>query len=308
MFEVDVCYALNSVTNYIEKSISTVLELHQNGKKGDILVFLTGEEEVTWACERINDLKIDTLKAFPLYGTMDKEEEITTLKELKEGERKVIFSTNKAETSVTIDGVVYVLDCGYVKQSSWNPITRSESLNVVPISKASARQRAGRAGRTRAGTCYRLYTHKDHENMGAYTVPEILRLDLSSVVMRLVKITKLSAFDIGKENTSFQFLQKPESQSILYAAQKLIDLNILDADGKPNFSTPKYKIIASLPLEPNIARMVVESIHYGCTMDIIVIVSMLSGIYFLFKSYFQQCLRICILSNQKNALEISKLT
>ena len=170
-------------------------------QEGDVLLFLTGQEEIEEACKRlkreIDNLgpEIGDLKCIPLYSTLppNLQQRIFEAAPSKKANgaigRKIVVSTNIAETSLTIDGVVFVIDPGFSKQKVYNPRIRVESLLVSPISKASAQQRAGRAGRTRPGKCFRLYTEKAYKNeMQDNTYPEILRSNLGAVVIQLKKL------------------------------------------------------------------------------------------------------------------------
>jgi pre-mRNA-splicing factor ATP-dependent RNA helicase DHX15/PRP43 len=162
------------------------------------LVFLTGQEEIEESCKKIGQELKDRkgknengieLVCLPLYSTLPINEQQKVFDETKKGTRKCIISTNIAETSVTIDGIIYVIDPGFSKQKVYNPRIRVESLLVSPISKASANQRAGRAGRTKSGKCFRLYTEESFDNeLIEQTHPEILRTNLSTVVLNLKKL------------------------------------------------------------------------------------------------------------------------
>lgn len=177
----------------------TVLQIHATEDEGDILLFLTGEDEIEDAVARLS-LEADKLvreencgpmKVYPLYGSLPPHQQQKIFEKAPEGfngrpGRKVIVSTNIAETSLTIDGVVYVVDPGFSKQKVYNPRIRVESLLVTPVSKASAQQRAGRAGRTRPGKCFRLYTEEAFQKeLIPQSYPEILRSNLSSTVLEL---------------------------------------------------------------------------------------------------------------------------
>merc|ERR1719353_675695 len=199
---VEIFYTPEPERDYLEAAIRTVVQVHLCEDSGDILVFLTGEQEIEDACRKtkqeIDNLgdQVPDVLVLPLYSTlpMDRQRQIfdPPPPPRKPGDpmgRKIIFSTNIAETSLTIDGIVYVVDPGFAKQKVYNPRIRVESLLVSPISKASAHQRAGRAGRTRPGKCFRLYTEKAFKKeLMEQTYPEILRSNLSSVVLQLKKL------------------------------------------------------------------------------------------------------------------------
>lgn len=210
---VEVFYTQEPEPDYVEAAIRTVLMIHRAEDPGDVLLFLTGEEEIEDACRKIrleaDDLvnqdpdAVGPLVCIPLYSSLPPAQQqrifdAAPAARTPDGPpgRKVVISTNIAETSLTIDGIVYVVDPGFSKQKVYNPRIRVESLLVSPISKASAQQRAGRAGRTRPGKCFRLYTEKDFMNeLEEQTHPEILRSNLANTVLELVKLgIKVSYF------------------------------------------------------------------------------------------------------------------
>jgi pre-mRNA-splicing factor ATP-dependent RNA helicase DHX15/PRP43 len=203
---VEVFYTREPEPDYMEAAMRTVLMIHRSEDPGDILLFLTGEEEIEDACRKLkleaddmmnqNPSSIGPLVCIPLYSSLLSRQEKWIFdpappphtSDAPPG-RKVFVSTNIAETSLPINGIVYVVDPGFSKQAVYNPRIRVESLLVSPISKASAQQRAGRAGRTRPGKCFRLYTKKDFmKELEEQTHPEILRSNLSNIVLLLVKL------------------------------------------------------------------------------------------------------------------------
>lgn len=220
---IEVFYTQWLEPDYVEAAIRTVLMIHRAEEPGDILLFLTGEEEIEDACRKIkaeaDDLvnqdptSVGPLVCIPLYSSLPPQQQQRIFDPAPQPRtpdgaagRKVIVSTNIAETSLTIDGIVYVVDPGLSKQKVYNPRIRVESLLVSPISKASAQQRAGRAGRTRPGKCFRLYTEKDFmTELEEQTHPEILRSNLANTVLELVKLgikvrTLLSRVDVFADN------------------------------------------------------------------------------------------------------------
>merc|ERR1712054_707042 len=169
--------------------------------------------------------------------------------------RKIVFSTNIAETSLTIDGIVYVVDPGFAKQKVYNPRIRVESLLVSPISKASAHQRAGRAGRTRPGKCFRLYTEKAYKKeLMEQTYPEILRSNLGSVVLQL---KKLGIDDL----VHFDFMDPPAPETLMRALELLNFVGAIDDEGE---LTQTGHIMAALPLDPQLAKMMVAAPRFQC--------------------------------------------
>jgi pre-mRNA-splicing factor ATP-dependent RNA helicase DHX15/PRP43 len=211
---VEVFYTQAPEPDYVEAAIRTVLMIHRAEEPGDILLFLTGEEEIEDACRKIkieaDDLlslepdSVGPLSCVPLYSSLPPQQQQRIFDpppapRTPDGPlgRKVVVSTNIAETSLTIDGIVYVVDPGFSKQKVYNPRIRVESLLVSPISKASAQQRAGRAGRTRPGKCFRLYTEKDFmKELEEQTHPEILRSNLANTVLELVKLGIKASFTL----------------------------------------------------------------------------------------------------------------
>ena len=222
-FPVETFFTQEPETDYVEAAIRTVLFIHQAEDTGDVLLFLTGEEEIEDACRKIraegeelaNKGLAGPLSVIPLYSSLPPFQQQKIFDpapppRVSDGlpGRKVVVSTNIAETSLTIDGIVYVVDPGFCKQKVYNPRIRVESLLVSPISKASAMQRAGRAGRTRPGKCFRLYTEKDFvKELEEQTHPEILRSNLANTVLELIKlgIKDLVHFDYMGESYCNEF-------------------------------------------------------------------------------------------------------
>ncbi|QRV81083.1 Helicase associated domain (HA2) [Ceratobasidium sp. AG-Ba] len=282
-FPVETFYTQEPEPDYVEAAIRTVLMIHQAEDEGDILVFLTGEEEIEDACRKIR-VEVENLAGpgkgkpsyyygpgplmcVPLYSSLPPAQQQRIFDPAPPGGRKVVVSTNIAETSLTIDGIVYVVDPGFSKQKVYNPRIRVESLLVSPISKASAQQRAGRAGRTRPGKCFRLYTEKDYiKELEEQTHPEILRSNLANTVLELVKlgVTDLVHFD---------YMDAPAPETIMRALELLNYLSALDDDGN---ITPLGGIMAEFPLDPQLAKMLIVSPEFRCSNELLSIVAMLS--------------------------------
>lgn len=277
---VEIFFTPEAEKDYLDASIRTVIQIHVcETCEGDILLFLTGQEEIDAACKRINS-EIDNLgndigelRCIPLYSTLppNMQQKIFEPAPPKRANgaigRKVIISTNIAETSLTIDGVVYVVDPGFAKQKVYNPRVRVESLLVTPISKASAKQRAGRAGRTKPGKCFRLYTEKAFKTeMQENTHPEILRSNLSSVVLQL---KKLGIDDL----VHFDFLDPPAPETMMRALELLNYLGAIDDEGD---LTELGAMMSEFPLDPQLAKMLISSCDYKCSNEILSIISMLS--------------------------------
>ncbi|KAG7093997.1 DEAH-box ATP-dependent RNA helicase prp43, variant 2 [Marasmius oreades] len=281
---VEVFYTQEPEPDYVEAAIRTVLMIHRAEDPGDILVFLTGEEEIEDACKKIkleaDDLvnqdpdSVGPLVCIPLYSSLPPQQQQrifdpapSAISPSGPPGRKVVVSTNIAETSLTIDGIVYVVDPGFSKQKVYNPRIRVESLLVSPISKASAQQRAGRAGRTRPGKCFRLYTEKDFMGeLEEQTYPEILRCNLSNTVLELLKLGI-------KDLVRFDYVDAPAPETLMRALELLNYLAALDDEGN---ITALGRIMAEFPLDPQLAKMLIASPEFKCSNEILTITAMLS--------------------------------
>ncbi|MDR2484302.1 MAG: ATP-dependent RNA helicase [Treponema sp.] len=220
-------------------------------RPGDILIFLPGEKTIK-ECMRL--LSYGPVSAYlhliPLYGRLGKEEQERVFESPPPGKIKAVISTNIAETSVTIDGITTVIDSGLSKLNYYNPRTFTSSLVESPISKASANQRKGRAGRTRPGTCYRLYSRRDFENRNLFTTEEIYRTDLSEVVLRMADLG-LTAFE------EFDFIAPPGHEGLIAAIETL---TLLDALESGRSLSRIGKLMTEFPLSPRESRIIVEAI------------------------------------------------
>ncbi|KAF5949663.1 hypothetical protein HYC85_011656 [Camellia sinensis] len=278
-YPVEISYTKAPEANYLDAAIVTVLQIHVTQPDGDILVFLTGQEEIETAEEMLNQRmkglasKIAQLVIFQIYGNLPTERQAKIFEPTPKGARKVVLATNIAETSLTIDGIKYVIDPGFCKMKTCNPRTEMESLLVTPISKASAMQRAGRAGRTGPGKCFRLYTAYDyHNDMEDNTAPEIQRTNLANVVLTLKTL--------GINNLmNFEFMDPPPVEALLKALELLYALSALNKSGE---LTKIGRKMAEFPLDPKLSRMIVASDRYKCSGEIITIAAMLSVGYDIF--------------------------
>lgn len=272
-FPVDVMYSQTPQMDYIESALDTVMEIHINEGQGDILVFLTGQEEIDTCCEilyeRVKTLgdTINELLILPVYSALPSEVQSKIFEPTPEGSRKVIFATNIAETSITIDGIYFVVDPGFAKINTYNPRIGMEQLIVSPISQAQANQRKGRAGRTGAGKCFRLYTESAfrHEMM-PNTTPEIQRQNLSHTILML------KAMGIN-DLLNFEFMDAPPRASMTSALEDLYNLQALDDNGK---LTKVGRLMSLFPMEPALAKALIESVNNGCSDEMATIISMIS--------------------------------
>uniref|UniRef100_A0A1I8G6H1 RNA helicase n=1 Tax=Macrostomum lignano TaxID=282301 RepID=A0A1I8G6H1_9PLAT len=348
MFPVEVMYSREPEHDYLDAALITVMQIHLTEPPGDILVFLTGQEEIDTACEilynRMQQLGPDVPQLFihPVYAALPSEMQTRIFDPAPPGARKVVIATNIAETSLTIDGIYYVVDPGFVKQkmetrsfgvkatssmvflskmdflvtvalespapsqqrlsallplpSRWSQLSSSatrqfrtsfklrllitlriylvynsksgmDQLIVTPISQAQAQQRAGRAGRTGPGKCYRLYTERAYrDEMLATSVPEIQRTNLAATVL------SLKAMGIN-DLLTFDFMDPPPMQTLLAAMEQLHALSALDDEG---LLTRLGRRMAEFPLEPMLCKVLIMSVQLGCAEEALTIVSMLS--------------------------------
>ncbi|XP_055804870.1 pre-mRNA-splicing factor ATP-dependent RNA helicase DEAH1-like isoform X3 [Solanum dulcamara] len=274
-FPVEIHYTKAPEADYLDAAVVTALQIHvtQPPGDGDILIFFTGQEEIETAEEiikhRIKGLgtKIAELIICPIYANLPTELQAKIFEPTPEGARKVVLATNIAETSLTIDGIKYVIDPGFSKMKSYNPRTGMESLLVAPISKASANQRAGRSGRTGPGKCFRLYTAYNYMNdLDDNTVPEIQRTNLANVVLSL---KSLGIHDL----LNFDFMDPPPAEALLKALELLFALSALNKLGE---LTKLGRRMAEFPLDPMLSKMIAASDKYKCSDEIISIAAMLS--------------------------------
>ncbi|CAN8019303.1 unnamed protein product, partial [Ixodes persulcatus] len=272
-FPVDIYYTKAPEADYLDACVVTVLQIHITQPLGDILVFLTGQEEIE-SCqellmERTRKLgsKVRELLILPIYSNLPSELQAKIFEPTPPGARKVVLATNIAETSLTIDGIIYVIDPGFCKQNSYNARTGMDSLVVTPISKASARQRSGRAGRVAAGKCFRLYTAWAYEHeLEDNSIPEIQRVNLGNVVLML---KSLGINDL----LHFDFLDPPAHETLVLALEQLYALGALNHMGE---LTKLGRRMAEFPVDPMMAKMLLASEKYRCSEEVLTVAAMLS--------------------------------
>ena len=272
-FPVEIMYTKQPESDYLDASLITVLQIHLTEPEGDVLLFLTGQEEIDFACqslyERMKGLgkNVPELIILPVYSALPSEMQSRIFEPVPPGKRKVVVATNIAEASLTIDGIFYVIDPGFAKQNVYNPKQGLDSLVITPISQASAKQRAGRGGRTGPGKCYRLYTESAYRNeMSPTSVPEIQRVNLgfTTLTMKAMGINDLLSFD---------FMDPPSPQALISALEQLYSLGALDEEG---LLTKLGRKMAEFPLEPPLSKMLLASVDLGCTDEILTIISMIT--------------------------------
>ncbi|KAF4827110.1 Pre-mRNA-splicing factor ATP-dependent RNA helicase-like protein cdc28 [Colletotrichum tropicale] len=278
-YPVDIYYTPAPEANYLAAAITTVFQIHTTQGKGDILVFLTGQDEIDAAEQQIADTakklgsRIKELVICPIYANLPSELQAKIFEPTPEGARKVVLATNIAETSLTIDGIVYVIDPGFVKENVYNPATGMENLVVTPCSRASANQRSGRAGRVGPGKCFRLYTKFAYMNeMDESPMPEIQRTNLNGVVLQLKSLGINELLD-------FEFMDPPPTEALIGALNNLFALQALNHKGE---LTKMGRQMAEFPTDPMLAKAVLAADKEGCVEEVLSVVSMLSEASALF--------------------------
>lgn len=271
-YPVDIHYTSQPEANYLAAAITTVFQIHISQGPGDVLVFLTGQEEIEAAEANLQETarklgaNIPEMIICPIYANLPSELQTKIFEPTPPGARKVVLATNIAETSLTIDGIVYVIDPGFVKENVYNPRTGMESLVVTPCSRASAGQRAGRAGRVGPGKCFRLYTKWAYYNeLDESTMPEIQRTNLSSVVLMLKSLGIDQLLD-------FDFMDPPPAETIIRALEQLYALGGLNDRGE---LTKIGRQMAEFPTDPMLAKAILAANKYGCVDEVLSIISML---------------------------------
>ncbi|KAE8379441.1 P-loop containing nucleoside triphosphate hydrolase protein [Aspergillus bertholletiae] len=273
MYPVDILFLESPAEDYVERAVKTVFDIHLQEARGDILVFLTGREEIDSAVQLISERaamlhpRAQALVPLPLYSGLTTDQQMYVFEPALENTRKVIVSTNIAEASVTIDNIAYVVDCGFAKLRAFDPSTNVERLTAVPISKAAAVQRAGRAGRTKPGKCFRLYTQQTYEQLLEATVPEIQRSNLAPVIMQLKAL--------GIDNiVRFDFLTPPPAELVIRAFELLYSLGVVDDYAK--LTKPLGMRIADLAVDPMMAKVLLSAQSFNCLSEMLSIAAMVS--------------------------------
>jgi len=288
-FKVESYFAKTPMVDYVDAAVKQVLQIHLTLPPGDILVFMTGQEDITCTCElvaerlgqilHLNDsdeasqleqkkkLAKSKLLVLPMYSTLPTDLQSKIFDPALPGQRKCVVSTNIAETSLTVDGIRYVVDTGLTKMKVFNPKIGMDSLRLVPVSQAAANQRAGRAGRTSEGYCYRLYTeYQFKEEMLQMAVPEIQRTNLGAVILLLKSLGVNRAQD-------FDFMDPPPTENLVDSLNQLWVLGAVDSDGN---LTPLGRRMVDFPLDPALSKMLIFADQEKCTSEIVTLVSMLN--------------------------------
>lgn len=276
-FPVNILFSKTPSEDYVDAAVKQAMVIHMTCGPGDILIFMTGQDEIETACyalaERMQQLEASAkntatpLAILPIYSQLPADLQAKIFQKAEEGVRKCVVATNIAETSLTVDGILFVIDSGYGKFKVYNPRMGMDSLQVFPCSQAAANQRAGRAGRTGPGTCYRLYTETAFMNeMLPNPVPEIQRTNLGNVVLLLKSLNVENLLD-------FDFMDPPPQDNILNSMYQLWVLGALDNVGG---LAPCGRKMVEFPLDPPLAKMLLMGDELQCLNEVLTIVSMLS--------------------------------
>ena len=271
-FPVDVQYSRTPCEDYVESAVKQVLTIHVSQSAGDILVFMTGQEDIEITCELVGERlkqlnEPPPLSILPIYSQMPADLQAKIFDRAPPGVRKVIVATNIAETSLTVDGIMYVVDAGFSKLKVYNPRMRMDTLQITPISQANASQRAGRAGRTGPGKCFHLYTERAfRDEFYIQTIPEIQRTNLANTVLLLKSLGVKDLLD-------FDFMDPPPQDTITTSLFDLWALGALDNLGE---LTELGRKMTAFPMDPSLAKLLITAETHGCSDEMLTIVSMLS--------------------------------
>lgn len=271
MYDNKIFYLDEPCPDYVKATVDTIMKIHQKEPHGDILAFLTGQEEISSCIRMLRDhmeltnISDEELKILPMHGQLTHHDQLRAFFHTPKNTRKVIIATNIAETSVTIPNISYVIDCGFIKLNWYMADLQINMLIVCPISKACAKQRAGRSGRVRNGKVYRLFTQEAYENLALITPPEMRRADLTTSILTLKAL--------GIDNIlRFNFPSPPSSKNMLASIELLYALGAIDIEGN---LTPDGFIMAELPLLPMHSKMLLASKEMNCSDEILTIIAML---------------------------------
>jgi len=265
-------------SSHVEAAVAAVDEIERRGPFGDVLVFMPTEQDIRDTVELLASRGYRGSVILPLFARLSAADQMRVF--APAAGRKIVVATNVAETSLTIPGIRYVVDSGLARISRYSPRTRTTALPVVPISRASCDQRAGRCGRVADGVCFRLYSQADYESRPRFTAPEILRTNLAEAVLRMI------ALNLG-DIADFPFIDRPADKSIRDGIALLEELGAVAPTDTPRAAdarlggrrlrlTPMGRRMARLPLDPRLARMLIEARQRGCGPEMAVIAAALS--------------------------------
>lgn len=279
MYPVDTYYrpvedlaADNKDFDYLDAAAEVIQEILGDNREGDILAFLPGERDIHELRKMLEDSPAGRCDLLPLFGRLAKDDQQRIFH--PQGRRRIILSTNIAETSLTVPGIRYVVDTGLARISRYSPHSRTQRLPIEPIARSSAEQRKGRCGRVSNGVCYRLYSEEDYNARPEFTTPEIHRSNLASVILRMM------AFKLGDIRT-FPFIETPSDSAITGGYRLLSELAAVEADAdSPNEDSYRLtklgRRISRIPVDPTVARMILQAQEEGVQDEVLVIASGLS--------------------------------
>lgn len=249
---------------YVDQAVEAAVELARDRRGGDLLVFMPTERDIVETVEALEKRNLDGCVVLPLFGRLSGGEQGRVFRPA--GGRKIVVATNVAETSVTVPGIRTVIDTGLARIASYNPRARTHSLPVCPISRASADQRKGRCGRVGPGVCIRLYAEDDYAARPEFTLPEIQRANLAEVLLRML------ALKLG-DPSAFPFIDPPHPRAVKDGFATLTELGAIDAGRQ---LTPAGRLMARLPLDPRVSRMILEADKQHALREVLVIAAGLS--------------------------------
>ena len=267
----------DNAETHVEMAVRAVEKLQTESRFGDILIFMPTEQDIRETRHLLESRCDDGVRVLPLFARLTAAEQTRVFASLKG--RKIIIATNIAETSITIPGIKYVIDTGLARISQYSPRSRITSLPIVAISQSSADQRKGRCGRVADGVCIRLYDEEDYQSRPLYTPPEILRANLAEVSLRMI------ALRLG-ELSRFPFIDPPDFKSVRDGYKLLSELGAIverDVSVRPQRGeqtryelTPNGRLMARIPIDPRLSRILIQARHEGCVEDMAVIAAALS--------------------------------
>lgn len=260
---------------YVEAAVSAVDDLVRESVRGDVLVFMPTEQDIRETCELLTGRGYAKTEIMPLYARLSSADQRRVF--AGSGARKIIVATNVAETSITIPGIRYVVDTGLARIPRYSPRSRTTALPVSPIARSSADQRMGRCGRVEHGICIRLYGEENYQGRPRFTPPEILRANLAEVILRMISLK------LGDIST-FPFIDRPDPRSIRDGLNLLVELNAIAKNeahshrkGLERYRlTARGRIMARMPIDPRLSRMLIEAEGHGCSPQMLVIAAALS--------------------------------
>jgi ATP-dependent helicase HrpA len=260
---------------YVDASVNEVEKLIDSRHSGDVLIFMPTEQDIRETCELLEARLNGSATILPLFARLPWTDQRRVFQPLPS--RKIVVATNVAETSITIPGIRYVIDTGLARISQYNPRSRTTSLPIRSISKSSADQRKGRCGRVQNGICIRLFDEADYEDRPLFTEPEILRSNLAEVILRMLSLNLINI-------SSFPFIDPPNSKNIRDGIEILRELGAVETgkkgedsgDDQQVFLTQRGRMMARVPIDPRISRMIIEAEKEKCTEETLIIASALS--------------------------------